>query len=215
MSKELVQKALATVCVAWNDAIYTLLVTLWIFLSQVLSTDHSCRLAVARLLAHRISPGQSACSPQTRDYCQAKKRLPEQFFADVACRAERVLDSQATRNWLWKGRRGHVFDGTIVSMPARSIRFQGMIQTLAAFQPLIADHNPRSGDDPLCLYEQFLDAIAKHHAGDRPDRFEPRLQKRRHKRYGFGLKRRATLRRELAKLGTSIHVPFVRHTDRL
>lgn len=70
-------------------------------------------------------------------------------------------------------------------MPERSIRFQDMIQTLAAFQPLIAHNNPRSGADLLCLYEQLLDAISKHRAGDRPDRFEPRLQKRRHKRYGF------------------------------
>jgi hypothetical protein len=82
-----------------------------------------------------------------------------------------------------------MFDGTIVSMPARSIRFQGMIQTLAAFQPLITHRNPRSGADLLCLYEQLLDAISKHRAGDRPDRFEPRLQKRRHKRHGFGQKR--------------------------
>lgn len=108
-----------------------------------------------------------------------------------------------------------MFDGTIVSMPARSIRFQGMIQTLAAFQPLITHCNPRNGDDDLFLYEQLLDAISKHRAGDRPDRFEPRLQKRRRKRQGFILKRRATLKRELAKQGTSIYVPFVQHTGRL
>ena len=81
----------------------------------------------------------------------------------------------------------------------RSISFKGTIQTLEAFQPLIAHHNPRSGADLSCLYEQLLDAIAKHRVGDRPDRFEPRLQKRRHKRYGFIRKPRATLQRELAK----------------
>lgn len=64
----------------------------------------------------------------------------------------------------------------------RSISFKGTIQTLEAFQPLIAHHNPRSGADLSCLYEQLLDAIAKHRVGDRPDRFEPRLQKRRDKR---------------------------------
>ena len=55
LSEELVQDALAAVRVVWNDAIYTPLVTLWVFLSQVLSADHSCRSAVARLIAHRIS----------------------------------------------------------------------------------------------------------------------------------------------------------------
>ncbi len=117
LSEELVQDALAAVRAVWNDAIYTPLVTLWVFLSQVLSADHSCRSAVARLIAHRISRGQRACSSETGAYCQAGKRLPEQFFADVACRVGRVLDSQVARNWLWKGRQVYMFDGTTVSMP--------------------------------------------------------------------------------------------------
>jgi hypothetical protein len=73
--------------------------------------------AVARLIAHRISRGQRACSSETGAYCQARKRLPEQFFADVACRVGRVLDSQVARNWLWKSRQVYMFDGTTVSMP--------------------------------------------------------------------------------------------------
>jgi hypothetical protein len=75
LSEELVQEALATVRVVWNDAIYTPLVTLWVFLSQVLSADHSCRSAVARLIAHRISRGQRACWSETGAYCKARKRL--------------------------------------------------------------------------------------------------------------------------------------------
>jgi len=39
----------------WMDRIYSPLVTLWIFLGQVLSADHSCRAAVARLIAHRVT----------------------------------------------------------------------------------------------------------------------------------------------------------------
>ena len=81
----------------------------------------------------------------------------------------------------------------------RSISFKGTIQTLEAFQPLIAHHNPRSGADLSCLYEELLDAIARHRVGDRPDRFEPRLQKRRDKRYPFLRKPRATLKQQMAK----------------
>jgi hypothetical protein len=54
LSEDLVAKALSAVGVFWKDRIYTPLVTLWVFLSQVLSADHSCRAAVARLLAHLI-----------------------------------------------------------------------------------------------------------------------------------------------------------------
>ena len=37
--------------VTFRDRIFTPLVTLWTFLSQVLSPDHSCREAVARVIA--------------------------------------------------------------------------------------------------------------------------------------------------------------------
>jgi hypothetical protein len=100
----------------WKDRIYSPLVTLWVFLSQVLSADHSCRAAVARLIAHRISQGQPACSANTGAYCQARQRLPERFFSAVACLAGRTLDAQAKQDWLWKGRRVYLFDGTTVTM---------------------------------------------------------------------------------------------------
>ena len=61
----------------WRDRIYSPLVTLWVFLGQVLSADSCCRAAVARLLAHRLSQGQSPCSAETGGYCQARSRLPE------------------------------------------------------------------------------------------------------------------------------------------
>src|SRR5947209_10867368 len=117
LSEGLVAKALTAVGVSWVDRIFSPLVTLWVFLGQVLSADHSCRAAVACLIAHRVSRGQRPCSAQTGAYCQARKRLPESFFADVACSVGRRLDEQADRRWLWKGRRVYLFDGTTVTMP--------------------------------------------------------------------------------------------------
>ena len=96
---------------------FTPLVTLWVFLGQVLSADHSCRAAVARLLAHRLAQGQSPCSAETGAYCQARKRLPESFFADVARQTGRALEAQVDPQWLWKRRRVHIYDGSSVSMP--------------------------------------------------------------------------------------------------
>ena len=117
LSEDLVAKALSAVGVFWKDRIYTPLVTLWVFLSQVLSSDHSCRAAVARLIAHLISRGEKPCSAQTGAYCQARERLPEKFFADVACSVGRALDAKADPRWLWKGRRVYMFDGSTVTMP--------------------------------------------------------------------------------------------------
>jgi hypothetical protein len=117
LSEDLVAKALSAVGVFWKDRIYTPLVTLWVFLSQVLSADHSCRAAVARLIAHLISRGEKPCSAKTGAYCQARERLPEKFFADVACSVGRALDAKADPRWLWKGRRVYNFDGSTITMP--------------------------------------------------------------------------------------------------
>jgi hypothetical protein len=117
LSEDLVARTLTAVGVFWKDRIYTPLVTLWVFLSQVLSADHSCRAAVARLIAHLLSQREKPCSAQTGAYCQARERLPEKFFADVACSVGRALDAKADPRWLWKSRRVYMFDGTTVSMP--------------------------------------------------------------------------------------------------
>ena len=101
----------------WLDRIYSPLVTLWVFLGQVLSADHSCRAAVARLIAHRVAGGQEPCSAQTGAYCQARKRLPEAFFSETALRAGRALDAGVDTAWLWKRRRVYVYDGSSVTMP--------------------------------------------------------------------------------------------------
>ena len=68
LSEEIVAQALTEVGVVWNDSIYTPLVTLWVFLGQILSEDHSCRVAVARLITHRVSQGQCPCSSETSAY---------------------------------------------------------------------------------------------------------------------------------------------------
>jgi len=117
LSESVVAHALAAIDVYWMDRIYSPLVTLWVFLGQVLSADHSCRAAVARLIAHRVSGGQSPCSAETGAYCQARKRLPEAFFSGVARWTGCALESKVNSNWRWKRRRVYIYDGSSVSMP--------------------------------------------------------------------------------------------------
>jgi hypothetical protein len=81
LSKKIVTQALTAIKVRWLDRIYSPLVTLWVSLSQVLYPDQSCRAAVARLIAHRLSRRQRACSARTGAYCQARQRLPEPELA--------------------------------------------------------------------------------------------------------------------------------------
>src|SRR5436305_7149266 len=114
LTEQAITQALASVT-GWLDRIFSPLVTLWVFLGQVLSADHSCRAAVARLIAHRLARGQRPCSGETGAYCQARKRLPERFFSTSACLVGRDLDAKAKQDWLWKGRRVYLVDGTTVT----------------------------------------------------------------------------------------------------
>src|SRR4051812_34218557 len=103
LTQEVIAQALASIT-GWLDRVFSPLVTLWVFLGQVLNADQSCRAAVARLIAHRVSRGLEPCSSETGAYCQARKKLPEGFFSAVARRVGRNLDGCVDRRWLWKGR---------------------------------------------------------------------------------------------------------------
>ena len=117
LSERTVEQALKALNVVWLDRVYSPLVTLWVFLGQVLSQDHSCRAAVARLIAHRVSQGLSPCSAETGAYCQARKRLHEKFYSDVARKTGQALDDKSDARWLWKARRVLAYDGSTLSMP--------------------------------------------------------------------------------------------------
>jgi hypothetical protein len=120
LSANLLARALDEHAVRWMDTIYTPLVTLWVFLSQVICSDSSCRAAVARLVAYLSGKGQKPCSSRTGAYCTARKKLPEGFFTQLVRESGAALARSVDVNWLWKGREVLVFDGSTVSMPDTS-----------------------------------------------------------------------------------------------
>jgi hypothetical protein len=65
----------------------------------------------------------------------------------------------------------------------RTISFKATVQTLEAFQPVIAMQGEDDASVRTRLYQALLDAIMIHRVGDRPGRFEPRQKKRRPKCY--------------------------------
>jgi Transposase DDE domain len=113
----LVESALAEEKLEFRYRIYTPLVTLWTFLTQVLDQDHSCRQAVSRLIAFLVSQGQPAVSPDTGNYCKARKRLPLSFIVRLVRKTGEVLRGKALPTWLWKGREVFIVDGSTASMP--------------------------------------------------------------------------------------------------
>jgi hypothetical protein len=103
--------------VQYRDRIFDPVTTLWGFLSQVLSDDHSCRDAVARIIAHRAANGLEACSPNTASYCDARGRLAAAVLCTLARRAAAELQAAADAEWKWNGRSVFIADGSHVSMP--------------------------------------------------------------------------------------------------
>ena len=81
----------------------------------------------------------------------------------------------------------------------RTLSFKGAIQTLEAFQPLIAYLGQRSSMCRQRLYQELLDAISVHRVADRPDRFEPRKKKRRRTPYDLLMKPRHEAKLDILK----------------
>jgi len=103
--------------VKYRDRVFNPVTTIWGFLGQVLSEDHSCRDAVSRIIAHRAANGGTVCSPNTASYCNARSRILTNVLRTLATRTAQELQASMTDEWKWNGRSVFIFDGSSVSMP--------------------------------------------------------------------------------------------------
>jgi len=103
--------------VKYRDRLFSPVTTIWGFLSQVLSEDHSCRDTVSRIIAHRVAAGLKVCSPNTASYCNARVRLPTAVLRCLAKRTAQRLQDGLPEGWKWNGRNVYIADGSHVSMP--------------------------------------------------------------------------------------------------
>jgi putative transposase len=117
LDRGIVESALEEENLKFRVRIYTPLITLWTFLTQVLDSDHSCRKAVSSLIAFLVCQGESAVSADTSDYCKARKRLLLSFIVRLVRKTGQVLHEKASPMWFWKGRAIFLVDGSTVSMP--------------------------------------------------------------------------------------------------
>src|SRR5262245_8529267 len=103
--------------VKFRDRLFSPVTTIWGFLGQVLSEDHSCRDAVSRVIAHRAASGLEVCSPNTASYCDASARLPTAVLRTLARRTAQQLQEGLPEAWQLTGRSVFTADGSHVSMP--------------------------------------------------------------------------------------------------
>jgi len=116
LSEQSILHALGSASSLWQGWVYTPAVTVWVFLSQCLSADHSCRDAVARLAAWRVAKGLSPCSAETGGYCIARSQLPEEACRLLVRQTGRELEDEAPPEWLWHNRRVRLVDGSTITM---------------------------------------------------------------------------------------------------
>jgi hypothetical protein len=113
----------------WQGWVYTPAVTVWVFLAQCLSSDHSCRNAVAQLVAWLLAQGRKPCSSETGAYCTAREALPEEACRQLVCETGRSVAAAAPKSWLWLERNVVNVDGSTLTMadtPANQAEYPQM-----------------------------------------------------------------------------------------
>jgi hypothetical protein len=117
IDRQVVEAALKEENLQFRVRIYTPMITLWTFMTQVLDTDHSCRKAVRSLMAFLVSEGQPAISADTSNYCKARKLLPLSLLVWLVRKLGELVEGKACAAWIWNGREVHIVDGSSASMP--------------------------------------------------------------------------------------------------
>ena len=118
----------------YRDRVFGPVTTIWGFLSQVLSEDHSCRDTVSRIIAHRAASGLKVCSPNTASYCNARARIPTAVLGRLAKQTAQQLHAGLPDGWKWNRRGVFVADGSHVWMPDTSEN-QAVYPQLVVQQP--------------------------------------------------------------------------------
>jgi hypothetical protein len=119
LSRSTVEAACRAIGHQWRERVYLPWITLSLFLSQVLSADHSCDEAVDRFQKFRHDRGLPPVSPEATSYCDARIRLPEGLFWELVRRTGRAIHDQADISWLFHGRPVQILDGSTVACPTR------------------------------------------------------------------------------------------------
>ena len=105
LAAETIQNIMDEEVGSYRDRIFSPLITLSAFLSQVLKY----RILPAEMrkrwvLAERVAQGEPPCPSNTKSYCNARLRLPESLVRRLVRETGRLLHLKSEEAWKWKGR---------------------------------------------------------------------------------------------------------------
>ncbi len=110
-----IQSVLNEQGIAYHQVLYTPMVVLWSWISQVLDADGSLSHAVKRVVTWMSLAGLEPPSADTGGYSKARKRLPKSIFPPLLQRVARALRRKVPPAQRWCG-RSVAFDATTVLM---------------------------------------------------------------------------------------------------
>ncbi len=90
--------------IKYRHRIFSPIVTIWAFLSQVLDPDKTCHNAVSRIISWLAREGLEIPSEDNSAYCQARKRLPETLLQKLFIDVGNELESKTSPEHTWCGR---------------------------------------------------------------------------------------------------------------
>jgi hypothetical protein len=116
LPEALTQKVLQEQGVHYRQTLYTPIVVLWAWLSQVLDADKSLSNAVKRVITWIAVAGEAMPSADTGAYSKARKRFPLAVLKLLLGHSATALQSEVKPEQWWCGRRVKAYDGTTVLM---------------------------------------------------------------------------------------------------
>jgi len=97
--------------------IFTPMVTLLLFIKQVLGSDKSCKKAVSNFVAEQSKQGfDKIGSTNTGPYTKARQRLPKETIQELVQISGESASQKTQAGWKVYGREVKAFDGTTVKM---------------------------------------------------------------------------------------------------
>jgi hypothetical protein len=100
-----------------RERLYSLAVTFWTFLWQVLHPGIPCSEAVCKVIAWLASLGRPHASDDTSPYCQARARVPKSILQNILGAVAQNAEQRVRSHWRFHDYDIKVGDGTTLLAP--------------------------------------------------------------------------------------------------
>ena len=116
LPEDMIQQTLQQENIRYRKRVYDPIITLWVFICQVLDPDKSCRNAVSGVLSILFDSEEKLPSDNTGAYCKARKRLSLSFIIRLLHKTGKTIHQKASDGFLWCNRHVLLVDGSTFSM---------------------------------------------------------------------------------------------------